>query len=235
MKSLSMFQETLNGMWKQLGSFDTNRLKGMKGPCRRTLSDDEQLIIKLVNIKLNIRTEDKNKTPRIAAPRTTTTFACIDGCWEIERASDRLLRTSFGKSPDLEFFIQHRDVYHHWKIVNTIRDTGLPELADEKSEHETFFGGRAPDKDNLAYGKRCDVILKAGNNRRTLVEVVSRRPLSTQEIANRCIQKVCSTDKIAFVAKAWTKDAQLIATNSDGILLYTPVYNNNKIEFKKIK
>jgi hypothetical protein len=234
MKSSKLFQQTVNEIWKRLGAFDTARLSSHEGPCHRHLSEEEKLIVKLARMKIAIRNNTFIGPPRIKMTGSNDTYVCYDGQFVEESAGDRSIRNAYGKSPDVEFFIRNKDKVEHKDFLKEIFSNGLPGLPDEKAAFETRAEGRAPDKSNLSYGKRCDVILTAGNNRRTLVEVTSRHVLTEKEIKERIIQRVRNTDKMAFVAVSWTREAEESIAQTDGILLYTPTYGD-KVGFLKIK
>jgi hypothetical protein len=206
----------------------------MEGPCRKDLSDIDQLAIRLARIKLSLRTGELQGVPRITMPGTKKTFSCYDGVWDLERPCDRILRQSYGKSKDLEFFIQNRGHYHHQKFVNYIRDHGLPGLEDEKAVHESYYTGDAPDENNLACGEKSDVLLRAGNNRRTFVEVSSRGQLTGKYVKERLALRPCKTDKMAFVTLTWAEEAEISTVKAEGASLFVIEYDGkNDIVIKK--
>lgn len=231
-------EKSLNRIWKDLTKLSNSELKEHEVSRRHfSLLTEKQLNTSILAFHLRrkrsgISGHRGQKFHRIMPSKfdNKVGFILDKNTWKIEHSLDRQMRCAYGKSRSLEWFIKNKDTKSHGRLLHDV----IPGL-------RRIFGklvcveGRlvAPFKEDLRHGNSFDAVFLSKNNRRTFVEMHSRRILTQSLIERDYSNKV--SDKVVHVALAWSEPAEFLIKERKNTYLYTLVAKQGKAGLSKVR
>lgn len=235
-----------NRVWKKIKNRSISYLEGLN-PGRRNFpslpNDKARMTASLALLAIRVRegrsrSRDNNfrHTPigSFANRQCHLSLILQNGVWEIEHGTDKVLRLSYGSSPDLEWFIEKKDsLTLHGKINQVLIGKLRKRFGRAERIEERLV---AICRDNLSLGCRADALLCTKNYRYTWLEVYSRVQLSDLKVMERIkgLTPLRPTDKVLFIALGWTVEAEDFIRDCKGMMLATPTCHKDQISFRMI-